>query len=123
MNDLLGLIKQCQRDSERWFPHIAKDLVHQALSLCGEAGEVANLVKKVQRGSLSILDARDTIGEEAVDVLIYLCMIFAILEVDPTEIYKEKRAKNELRFGTGPLRELLDLNPKPRAVCNDPECR
>jgi NTP pyrophosphatase (non-canonical NTP hydrolase) len=101
MNDLLGLVKQCLRDSQRWFPKTADDPLHHALSLCGETGEVANLMKKVHRGSLSLDDARERLGEEAVDALIYLCCLFATLGVDPVEIYKEKRAANELRFGNG----------------------
>lgn len=108
MNDLPGLIKQCQRDSQRWFPNISDDLPFAVLALVGESGELANLAKKVVRGSLSMEAARADMAEEAVDVLIYLCMIFGILDVDVAKIYREKRAKNELRFGKGPL---TDLNP------------
>lgn len=114
MNDLLGLIKQCQRDSERWFPNIAGDLPFTVLALVGETGEMANIVKKVVRGSVKLEDVVAELGEEAVDVLIYLCMVFATLGVDPVEIYRKKRAFNELRFGKGSLTELLDLNPEGR---------
>jgi NTP pyrophosphatase (non-canonical NTP hydrolase) len=72
--------------------------VHYALSIAGEAGELANQVKKVHRGSITLDEARASIGEEAVDVLIYLLNLFAVLGVDPVDVYKEKRQKNELRF-------------------------
>jgi len=38
---------QCHEDVEKWFPDLAWNLPHQALGLCGEAGELANLVKKL----------------------------------------------------------------------------
>lgn len=99
MDRLEDLVKQCQADTHRWFPGTASSISHHALALCGEAGEVANIVKKVERGSISLDEARAHLGEEAVDVLIYLCCLFAELGVDPMAIYNEKRAKNERRFG------------------------
>jgi len=109
--NLNELIDQCQLDSDRWFPNISKDLPFTVLALVGETGEMANLVKKVVRGSLSLENVKDDLGEEAVDVLIYLCMVFAALDIDPIQVYREKRAKNELRFGRGPLTDLLNLQP------------
>lgn len=99
MNDLPGLIKQCQRDTERWFPEVANDLSHHVLSLAGETGELANLVKKIQRGSYTLDQLKDELSKEAVDVLIYLCCIFGVLDIDVVQVYKEKRAFNERRFG------------------------
>jgi len=96
--NLKELIEQCQRDSDRWFPSVSKDLPFTVLALVGETGEMANIVKKVVRGSISLEKVKDDLGEEAVDVLIYLCMVFAALDIDPIQVYKEKRQKNELRF-------------------------
>jgi NTP pyrophosphatase (non-canonical NTP hydrolase) len=38
-------------------------------------------------------------GEEVVDVLIYALSLCAILGINPEEMWKLKRAKNQLRFG------------------------
>lgn len=102
--DLKDLVLQCKLDSQRWFPDTWNDdtsLLYQAVALAGEVGELCNLVKKVQRGTLSLEEARAELGEEAIDVLIYLCNIFALLEVDPVKIYAIKRRRNEARFGDG----------------------
>lgn len=105
------MIDQCTNDSNRWFPE-AQDLPTMTLAMCGEAGEVANLVKKIVRGSLTIEDAldyeymneleKDTLQEEVVDVLIYLCNLMGLTEfkdVNWKEIWNDKRNFNEERFG------------------------
>lgn len=42
------------------------------MAMAGEAGELGNLLKKVQRGDVSLADARAEIAKEFADVLIYL---------------------------------------------------
>lgn len=120
--DLSNLVKQCQEDSDRWFPSISKDLPFTVLALVGETGEMANLVKKVVRGSVSLEKIKDDLGEEAVDVLIYLCMVFSALDIDIEKVYTEKRAKNELRFGHGPLDVLIPNAPGSGHYCLSDDC-
>jgi NTP pyrophosphatase (non-canonical NTP hydrolase) len=99
--NLTDLAHQCYADNKAWFPEKANDLVHHALGLAGEAGEVANWIKKIDRGTHS-LDAgkvRKEIGEEVVDVLIYALSLCAILGINPDEMWKVKRAFNQKRFG------------------------
>jgi NTP pyrophosphatase (non-canonical NTP hydrolase) len=93
------LAEQCQDDVERWFPDKAWDLVHQALGLCGETGELANKVKKADRGTHTYAELRDEMCREAIDALVYLFSVFAILEMNPEEEYARVRAANESRFG------------------------
>lgn len=90
---------QCHEDVEKWFPDLAWNLPHQALGLCGEAGELANLVKKAQRGTVTFAEIQDKMSKEAIDVLVYLLSIFTILEMDPEEQYARVRAANAKRFG------------------------
>jgi NTP pyrophosphatase (non-canonical NTP hydrolase) len=96
------LAQQCVRDSERWFgdtnaPH---SILHHTVALCGEVGEFANLVKKIDRGSLDPKDAktRHEMTMELTDVYIYLLNLAGILGVDLEAAYKVKRAENERRF-------------------------
>lgn len=95
------IARQCVADSKRWFPETAEALPFTALALCGEVGELANIVKKVARGSLNIKDAKtrnDLVGEMA-DVFTYLELMAGILGVDLELAYNIKRIENERRFG------------------------
>jgi NTP pyrophosphatase (non-canonical NTP hydrolase) len=94
-----GIIAQCLADSERWFPDTSKDLPFQTLALAGEVGELANLVKKTVRGTNAYEAEKEHMKEEAIDVLIYLCNILGLLNVDVVEAYNAKREFNSIRFG------------------------
>ncbi|UMO76030.1 MazG nucleotide pyrophosphohydrolase [Planktothrix phage Pra-JY27] len=41
-------------------------------ALTGEVGEAANLIKKIERGDLTLAEARDDLGRELADILTYL---------------------------------------------------
>jgi NTP pyrophosphatase (non-canonical NTP hydrolase) len=96
-------MSQATEDSNRWFPGKAQELPNLVLCMCGEAGEVANLVKKIVRGSITIQDAKDRgLEEEIVDVLIYLLNLMGAKEFKDTDwmkIWYAKRIFNEERFG------------------------
>jgi len=109
--ELKELMAQCDADSRRWFPGIAGDPFFIGLAMAGEVGEIANILKKVARGSVTLDEVREHLMEEGVDTLIYLSDFFTALGGDPIEVYNRKRAFNELRFGQGPLSVLLDNQP------------
>lgn len=102
-------IKEIQKtsfaDSHRWFEdyhfnHTQHELrVHYALGMCGEVGELANLVKKVNRGDMDWEDAKMEIGEEMADVLTYLLNLAEDMDIDLEAEWASKRRQNELRFG------------------------
>lgn len=96
--NLTELAHQAHNDSRVWFPENADDLQHHVLGLCGEAGEVANIVKKIDRGDGDLESARKDLAEEVIDVVIYCMNIVAILGVDPDKVWNLKRAKNKVRF-------------------------
>lgn len=100
---LPDMIEQCIRDSVRWFPGKAQSLPNLVLCLAGEVGEVANLVKKRVRGSITHQEMMEQgLAEEVVDCLIYLCNLMGAVEFDGIEwkrIWDEKRKFNEDRFG------------------------
>ncbi len=93
--------RECLEDSKRWFPHVANSITHVTLGMAGEAGEFANIVKKIERGDLDINDAatRIRLREEATDIYIYLLNIAGLLNFDLSKSYYATRANNEKRFG------------------------
>jgi NTP pyrophosphatase (non-canonical NTP hydrolase) len=74
-------------------------LVHVALGLGGEIGEVLNIIKKVNRGKVFEVDpyAEDLYAELA-DVFIYALLMAKCLGVKPSRIIAEKCSINEARF-------------------------
>lgn len=97
-----GMIKQYQEDSAAWFPDVTQSLAFRTLCVAGEVGEVANLIKKVERGTLRMEDAMETLPEEIVDTLIYLTGLMAhaaFKDIDWKVIWDNKRMYNEMRFG------------------------
>lgn len=96
-------------DSRKWFPDLHGSswdlIVAYTLGLAGETGEVANIIKKLNRGKLgrtktSDNKASDTLGEELADVLTYLLLLAAELNIDLEAEWERKRAKNNQRWST-----------------------
>lgn len=114
-NPLLNdLMQQCVADSQRWFPEVCPQptdssrqtvmhLTHHTLAMFGEVGEFANILKKMERGSIDFEDweAQHDLAEELTDVFIYMLNIAGILNIDLLAEYNRKRALNEGRFGDG----------------------
>lgn len=99
MDLLKNLAQECVEDTERWFgDKDVNNLPFMALALAGEVGEVANLVKKIERGSVELGEVADNLDEEIVDVFTYLLNIAGLRGLDLHQGYKNKRALNELRF-------------------------
>jgi NTP pyrophosphatase (non-canonical NTP hydrolase) len=99
----IGVLQvQCLSDSERWFGDSVAyhSLPHHSLALAGEVGEFCNIVKKIDRGSLDIKDAkvRYDLQMEITDVFVYLLNIAGLIGVDLEKSYKHVRALNEERF-------------------------
>lgn len=73
-------------------------LVHNVLSLAGEVGELANLVKKYERGDFSYDQLIELVPGELADVLIYLMKIAYQTGLDLEKAFIDKLAENEDRF-------------------------
>ena len=75
-------------------------------AVCGELGELANLVKKVKRGDISMDDARPFIAKEMADVLTYLDIMAFRADVDLSKATIDKfnevsiRVKSSVRLGS-----------------------
>lgn len=99
---LWALTQQAREDSSRWFGDASAhdDMPHMVLALCGEAGELANLVKKIQRGSLDPKQAGvyHQLCMETTDVFVYLLNIAGLLSLDLESSNALVRGQNEKRF-------------------------
>jgi hypothetical protein len=69
--------------------------------MAGEVGELCNIVKKIERGSLEYGDpkVRHDMAFEATDVFTYFLMLAGQMGFDPQKTYDIKRAANAKRFG------------------------
>lgn len=68
------------------------------VSLTGEVGEVANIVKKIARGDFKLEEKKTDIEEELADVFIYLLKLSYQLNIDLESAYVKKMEKNRERF-------------------------
>lgn len=68
------------------------------VSLIGEVGEVANVVKKIVRGDFKLEEKKPDIEEELADVFIYLLKFSYQLNIDLESAYVKKMGKNRERF-------------------------
>ena len=112
---LAKLAMQCEEDTEKWYGNApcTKSIPHHSLALISEAGGFANIVKEIERGALSIGDAkvRYALTMELTDVFVELLNIAALLHIDLEESYKYVRAANEKRFAEERTRR--DSNGRP----------
>lgn len=68
------------------------------ISLTGEVGETANIVKKVVRGDFTLESKKDDLQKEIADVFIYLLKISYQLGIDLEEAYLQKLDVNRRKF-------------------------
>lgn len=91
--DIQELARRCHANSANWFPSnhtsLRSAVTHCTLGLAGEAGEVANKVKKLYGyvdQSVPELLLDDIVGE-LIDTLIYNLVLLDILDADiPVEV-------------------------------------
>lgn len=72
-------------------------------AVVGELGEYANLRKKVERGDMTMDDARPMLADELADVVIYLDILAAQLGVDLGEAVMSKWNRTSEKVGA-PIR-------------------
>lgn len=125
MSDRLYLddiVQQCGEDSQTYFPLISapidggygigRSIIHHSLALAGEVGEFCNIIKKVDRGSISWEEARSDAAEELTDVLIYVANLAAIMDISLEAIYQIKRQFNNERFTNASSPDSSNLNAR-----------
>src|ERR671917_1854795 len=77
------------------YPHAGENLTYPALGLCGEAGEVAEKVKKALRDDGGVLtdERRAALAAELGDVLWYAAQLATEAGLDLGEVADENLAK------------------------------
>ena len=79
-------------------------VVYPALGLCGEAGEVADKIKKTIRGDSSLDEVTGSIADELGDVLWYLAILADDLGVDLEDIAKWNVDKLQRRMKSNKIK-------------------
>lgn len=87
------------------YPNRGNNLAYPALGLCGEAGEVAEKVKKIIRDKDGIATDEDrrALSKELGDVLWYISQLAFELGIDPEEIPRGNLNKLASRKERGAL--------------------
>lgn len=90
------------------YPDLGNNFVYPTVGLSGEAGEVANKIKKLLREDYLLTDEyRKELGKEIGDVLWYLSQLCSELKLSLDAIAKEnikkllKRVKDDKIHGSG----------------------
>jgi NTP pyrophosphatase (non-canonical NTP hydrolase) len=88
------------------YPRAGEDMTYPALGLCGEAGEVAEKVKKTLRDDAGVLsdERREALARELGDVLWYLAQLATEAGLDLETIAEDNLAKLLSRQERGVLR-------------------
>ena len=68
------------------------------VSLTGEVGEIANIVKKIARGDFLLEEKKAELEEEMADVFAYLLKMAYQTDIDLETAYLAKMKKNQERF-------------------------
>jgi NTP pyrophosphatase (non-canonical NTP hydrolase) len=98
ITDINDIAESCGIDSRDWFPDTASNPTFLILAACGEVGELANLQKKVERGTHAPDDVEEQMCDEAMDAIIYLLCFLDYEGQDVAALYAKIREKNVKRF-------------------------
>lgn len=97
---------RCEGDeNHRGFGHrVAWDnpdwpIQNWALAICGEAGELANLVKKCLRGDSTVLEKRSEILSELADIITYCDLAISSMGAETETVVWEKFDVVSARIG------------------------
>ena len=87
-------------------PRSTRPIVHSVIALAGEVGEIANLVKKFDRGDADVAQVIAGLTDELADVLAYVFKLAYQCDIDLEQAYLSKMETNTDRFrwaeGNGP---------------------
>lgn len=101
LNDFNVYQKQCKKTAV--YPKIGKNFIYPTIGLVGEAGEIANKVKKIIRDDKSKLKKEkiEELKAEMGDVLWYMAQLCTELGLKFSEVAKENVEKLSSRHSRG----------------------
>lgn len=87
------------------YPNVGSNPYYPSLGLSGEAGEIANKVKKIMRDKSDVIDdeTRDDIKKELGDVLWYVAAVASEFKLDMGEIAEKNYEKLKKRLEEGKI--------------------
>lgn len=87
------------------YPNVGQNFVYPTLGLAGEAGEVAEKIKKIIRDKAGVASAEDKteIKKELGDVLWYISQIASELDLSLEEVAEGNLAKLQSRHKRGKI--------------------
>lgn len=68
-------------------------------AVLGELGEAANIIKKIERGDMTLDEARERLGKELADVITYVDILAFRIGVDLGEVVMKKFNEVSIRVG------------------------
>ena len=99
--------EEYQKESKKTaiYPNIGNNYIYPILGLLGEAGEIANCIKKIQRDYNDVLmpEHKDRIKKELGDITWYVSQIASELNLQFEEIASENLKKLFSRMERGVL--------------------
>lgn len=105
LNDLIRLQRQFDEQHAKnfqWDEKVSEEnlnmLMFLMISLAGEAGEMAGIIKKILRGDLSLNSSLPAISEECADIFAYLIKMCYQLNINMEDAFLQKLEKNRNRF-------------------------
>ncbi len=98
---IVSRVNEYQIEAMRTANGLKDALPYLTMGLIGETGEVADLVKKVFRGTYTLEEARDRILEESGDVVWYLAVLANHLGATFSEVMDMNAKKLQSRYPDG----------------------
>ncbi len=94
-----------ERCNECFFPLREWSVLEWAGAMCGEAGETANVAKKIRRletmGGPADPALNEQLGDEIADTIIYLDLLAASRGIDLTDVIRYKFNQDSRKVGYG----------------------
>jgi len=105
LNDLMRLQRQFDEQHAanfQWDEKVSEENLNMLkfliISLAGEVGEMAGIIKKILRGDFSLNSSLPAIAEECADIFAYLIKMCYQLNIDLEGAFLRKLEKNKARF-------------------------
>jgi NTP pyrophosphatase (non-canonical NTP hydrolase) len=90
-------------------------------AVAGELGEAANIIKKIRRGDMTLIEAKEMLAEEFADIVTYLDITSYQAGINLGEATKNKFNKVSERVGSNIRLDKAALQYRPQSQVSDEE--